>query len=57
MILHIKDFLRKNKYMTVSEAIIKRIYNLICERNITINKLAMLSGLTQSTVRDIMTRY
>ena len=40
--------------MTYSDAIIKRL-NAICEeRNITINKLATLSGITQSTVDNLM---
>lgn len=40
--------------MTYSDAIKNRISSLIKERNITINKLATLSGLTQSTLEDIM---
>jgi Predicted transcriptional regulator len=40
--------------MTYSEAIIKRLTELCSERNITINKLATLSGITQSTVENIM---
>lgn len=39
--------------MTYSDVIKNRILDLIKERNITINKLATLSGLTQSTVEDI----
>ena len=39
--------------MTYSDVIKNRILYLIKERNITINKLATLSGLTQSTVEDI----
>ena len=41
-------------FVTYSDVIKKRINYLIEERNITINKLATLSGLTQSTVEDIM---
>lgn len=40
--------------MTYSEVIIKRLNELCIERNVTINKLATLSGLTQSTVNSIM---
>ncbi|MCI9598882.1 MAG: helix-turn-helix transcriptional regulator [Firmicutes bacterium] len=40
--------------MTYSEAIIKRLLELCSERNITINKLATLSGITQSTVDNLM---
>lgn len=40
--------------MTYSEAIIKRLNELCAERNITINKLATLSGITQSTVDNLM---
>lgn len=34
--------------------IIKRLTTLCKERNITINKLATLSGITQSTVENLM---
>lgn len=40
--------------MTYSEAIIKRLTELCSQRNITINKLATLSGITQSTVDNLM---
>ena len=40
--------------MTYSDVIKYRISTLIKERNITINKLATLSGLTQSTLEDSM---
>lgn len=40
--------------MTYSDVIKKRISYLISEKKITINKLATLSGLTQSTLEDIM---
>lgn len=40
--------------MTYSEAIIKRLTEICQERQITINKLATLSGITQSTMRDLM---
>ena len=40
--------------MTYSDAIIKRLTNLCVERGITINKLATLSGITQSTLNSMM---
>ena len=40
--------------MTYSDVIKYRISALVKERNIIINKLATLSGLTQSTLEDIM---
>lgn len=40
--------------MTISEAVIKRVYELCVERKITINKLSTISGITQSTVSDIV---
>ena len=40
--------------MTYSDDIIMRLKALCEERNITINKLATLSGITQSTVDNLM---
>jgi len=40
--------------LTISEWIAKRIIALCKERNISINKLAMLSGITQSTLNSII---
>lgn len=40
--------------MTYSDVIILRLSQLCGEKNITINKLATLSGITQSTVENIM---
>lgn len=40
--------------MTYSDAVIKRLTELCSEKNITVNKLATLSGITQSTVENIM---
>lgn len=40
--------------MTYSNVIILRLTRLCEERKITINKLATLSGITQSTVENIM---
>lgn len=40
--------------MTYSDVIIIRLTKLCQEQGITINKLATLSGITQSTVENIM---
>lgn len=40
--------------MTYSDVIIKRLTQLCEERKITVNKLATLSGITQSTVDNLM---
>ena len=40
--------------MTISEAVIKRLFELCNEHQITINKLSTISGVTQSTVSDIV---
>lgn len=40
--------------MTYSDMIILRLTKLCEEQNITTNKLATLSGITQSTVENIM---
>lgn len=40
--------------MTYSDVIILRLTRLCKEQNITTNKLATLSGITQSTVENIM---
>lgn len=40
--------------MTYSDAVIKRLTELCAERHITINKLATLSEITQSTVDNLI---
>lgn len=40
--------------MNISEATAKRILELCAARKITVNKLANISGVTQSTVNDIV---
>lgn len=40
--------------MTISQATAKRILELCNERGITVNKISTLSGVTQSTVNDIV---
>ena len=42
--------------MNVSEAVSDRILELCKEKCITVNKLSTLSGVTQSTVNDIVNR-
>jgi len=39
--------------MTVGDAVKERILELCRDRNITINKLGILSGVTQSTLSNI----
>ena len=40
--------------MNISQAVAKRILDLCSERNITVNRLATISAVTQSTVSDIV---
>lgn len=40
--------------MNISQAVAERILELCRERDITVNKLSTLSGVTQSTVNDIV---
>ena len=40
--------------MNIGEAVRKRILELCCERQITVNKLATMSGVTQSTLNNIV---
>jgi len=40
--------------MNISQAVVKRIEGLCKERNLTINALSNASGVTQSTVNDIV---
>jgi len=42
--------------MILTEAIRKRIYDLCSQRNITINKLSTICGMTQSTLNNIFMR-
>lgn len=42
--------------MTISEAVQNRILDICEERNISINKLCIMSGVTQSTVNNILSR-
>lgn len=42
--------------MFLSEAIEKRISNLCIERNITLNKLSTICGITQSTLNNLVHR-
>lgn len=40
--------------MNIGEAVKERILELCSERNITINKLSTMSGVTQSTINNIV---
>ncbi len=40
--------------MTYSDIVAKRLKELCKDKKITVNKLATLSGITQSTVEDIV---
>ena len=40
--------------MTIAEALVKRLFELCNERNLTVNKICNISGITQSTVSDIV---
>ena len=40
--------------MNIGEAVKERILELCQERNISVNKLATISGVTQSTVNNIV---
>lgn len=40
--------------MSISNAVAERILQLCRDKNITVNKLATLSAVTQSTVNDIV---
>ncbi|MCM1133387.1 MAG: helix-turn-helix transcriptional regulator [Ruminococcus flavefaciens] len=40
--------------MNISEAVSVHIIELCAERQITVNKLSTISGVTQSTVNDIV---
>lgn len=40
--------------MNIGEAVKERILQLCLERNITINKLGTISGVTQSTINNIV---
>lgn len=40
--------------MNISQAVVTRIFELCVQRQITINALSNLSGVTQSTVSDIV---
>lgn len=42
--------------MTLTTAVRKRIRELCTQRDITINKLATICGITQSTINNIFTR-
>ena len=47
---------RTEENMEIGDKVVLRIQQLLDERNITLNKLAALSGLHQSTLNNIMHR-
>lgn len=40
--------------MAIAEAVVRRIHKLCHERRITVNKISDISGITQSTIGDIV---
>ena len=42
--------------MRISQAVAERLLQLCKDRGITVNKLSTMSGVTQSTVNDIVNR-
>ena len=42
--------------MTLNEAIITRIYDICTNKNITLNKLSTICGITQSTLNNIVSK-
>lgn len=42
--------------MNIGTAVRERILELCAERDITVNKLATISGVTQSTINNIISR-
>lgn len=40
--------------MTIGDAVRKRILQLCSQRNLSVNKLCIISGVTQSTVNNIV---
>ena len=40
--------------VTIGEAVRQRIFNLCRERNISVNRLCQMSGVTQSTVNNVV---
>lgn len=40
--------------MTIAEAVVQRFYELFNVQEVTVNKISNISGVTQSTVSDIM---
>jgi len=50
------NYTKGGDFMNISEAVAERIIELCKNRNITVNKLSTMSGVTQSTVNDIVNR-
>ena len=47
-------YIKRSSIMTLREAISERIFSLCHERGITVNKLSTISGMTQSTINNII---
>ena len=48
------NYMKGQQNMNISEAVAERILELCKQNNITVNKLSTISGVTQSTVNDIV---
>ena len=48
------NYIEIGGFMTISQAVVTKILNICKERNITINKLANICGITQSTLDNIV---
>lgn len=53
-LLHIQWKTEERRCLTIAQAVVKRIYELCDERGVTINRISSISGITQSTVSDIV---
>ena len=45
--------IKRGAYMKIGDAVTKRVLELCKENNLTLNKLATISGITQSTLDNI----
>lgn len=52
--ISVKKSKKEENYMTLKQAVHDRIWELCDERGITINKLSIICGITQSTLNNIM---
>ena len=54
MAFNLYNYISGSDKMRIAEAISKRILKLCNDENISINKLAIMSGLTQSTIQSVI---